>query len=393
MTIAKFFSSLDVQTATFLISLAMLIQASLIAIQSALVKEYRGVRTAALANLGIALGIFLMSFRDSVPDLLSIIAANYLQIIGVTLLYVAICRFIGVTHSVPLVTFAVLPVMLLFPYFTFVNDNLTARIVLIDFGGILILAGITMSLFRVREEAYCFTSNLLMAAIGAYTIVLVFRTLEAIFVPPQSLFESSLMQIVFVVALFITSYLWSSVFSLMVSQRLQVDLNELATLDSLTRISNRRGMMLMLEAEFARKLRTQNDFSVLLVDLDHFKKINDGYGHVVGDKVLHSVAQLMRQSIRTQDFISRWGGEEFLILLPATNTREAIDIGERLRMAVERELFIHEGAHVSLTVSIGVGDSILCPDLDGIYKCADLALYKAKQTRNAIAWNGNIYVN
>lgn len=385
--LSNFFTSMDIQTIMFLVSIAILTQACLIAVQSMLVREYHGVRTAALAYLGISLGLLFASVRGIFSDLLTIILANYIQIISLALLYVAICRFILVRYNKFIIALAVLPIILLFPYFTFVNYNLSARILLVDFGGVLLLGMMTFRLSQVRKKAYRFTAMLLTAAFGSFAVILIVRSLTVIISPPSSIFDSGLSQFFFAIALFVTSYLWSSVFSLMVSQRLQGDLNELATVDSLTRVTNRRGMMRILEAEFARKMRTQSDFSILLIDVDHFKSINDRYGHMMGDEVLHSIAQFMKTTIRAQDFIARWGGEEFLVLLPATSPREALEIGERLRETIAQQQFTHDGINISLTVSVGIGDSIRCADLDRIYKYADIALYKAKQTRNAVAWN------
>jgi diguanylate cyclase (GGDEF)-like protein len=220
-----------------------------------------------------------------------------------------------------------------------------------------------------------------------YFIVLLLRSVGLLIHPIADAFSPTPVLIFHAIALFASSFLWSMGFFLMVSQRLQMDLNELATVDSLTRIPNRRAMVALLEAEFARKSRVDIGFSVLLVDVDHFKIVNDRYGHEMGDIVLRDVAQRMRETLRGQDFISRWGGEEFLILLPATSLREAAEISERLRMLVEQSVFRFDGHQVSLTISVGIGNSGTCPDLDKIYKCADLALYKAKLTRNAVAWN------
>jgi diguanylate cyclase (GGDEF)-like protein len=172
---------------------------------------------------------------------------------------------------------------------------------------------------------------------------------------------------------------------MMVSHRLQADLSEIATVDSLTRIPNRRAMVPMLEAEFSRFSRTNVSFSILLVDVDHFKEVNDRYGHETGDIVLRHVAQTMQNALRKQDTISRWGGEEFLILLPSTTDHEAHEIGERLRKVVEASRFQVNGHQVFLTVSIGVGSSIQAADVNHIYKSSDIALYKAKVTRNSVA--------
>ncbi|HNN13405.1 MAG TPA: GGDEF domain-containing protein, partial [Anaerolineales bacterium] len=184
-----------------------------------------------------------------------------------------------------------------------------------------------------------------------------------------------------------TTFLIPTGFLLMVGQRLQGDLNEIATIDSLTHVTNRRGMIRILEAEFANKARTLKEFSVLLVDVDHFKNINDRYGHEVGDKSLITVAQVLKGAIRPKDSVSRWGGDEFLILLPATD-EEGPEIAERLRVAVEQEKINLNDLNISLTVSIGIGRSDICSDIDAIYKYADQALYKAKQLRNMVACNG-----
>lgn len=384
---AQFFSSLDVQTIMFLVSIAMLTQAGLIAIQSVLVREYQGVRTAALAYLGISVGIFFTSMRGLFPDMLTIILANDLQIISVALLYVSVCQFISVKANHYILGAAILPVFLLIPYFTFSAPDLSTRIHLNNFGISVLMGAMTFELSRVRTKTYRVTAMMLTFAFGIYVVLLLIRSFETIISPPVSIFDSGISQFVFAVSLFVTSYLWSSVFSLMVSQRLQGDLNELATIDSLTRVTNRRGMVQILEAELARNVRTNSEFSILLVDVDHFKFINDRHGHMVGDEVLRILAQFMRSAIRAQDFIARWGGEEFLVLLPATSEKEALELAERIRGEIETQKIAHSGKSIPLSVSIGIGNSSRCPDLDRIYRCADTALYKAKLTRNAVAVN------
>jgi len=386
MNFLELLNSFDLQTTIFLIGIAVLTQASLIALQSVLVKEYHGVRTAALGNLGLAIGLVLVALRNVLPDLISIILANYLQVIGVALLYVAVCRFTAEKYSRFLIAVSVLPVFLLFPYYTFVDNNLFVRIVLIDFGEALLLVAMALALRRVRRSAYYITSNLLMFIFGLYAILLTARSIGAVQHPPESLFALNWGQVFYAVTFFVASYLWSSVFSLMVSQRLQNDLNELATMDSLTRVINRRGMTRLLEAEFARKTRTNSDFSILLIDVDRFKLINDEHGHHTGDHVLHALAQKLSSSLRAQDFVARWGGEEFVALLPATSSKDALEIAERLRTEVEKESFLSENKR-PITISIGIGNSTLCDDMDKLYKAADAALYKAKRTRNAVAWN------
>jgi diguanylate cyclase (GGDEF)-like protein len=385
--IMELFSVINIQTAIFLIGVSVLIQSGLIWLQSLMIQEYRGIRTAALGNLLFGIGMLLTAFRGIVADFLSIILANYLVAIGTAALYVAVCRFINERFRYSVIAAAILPVLILLPYFTFVKADFVVRVVIMGFSGVILIGAMAFHLFRLRHGNFRFSALFLTFVSLVYAIVLLLRSIGLLIYPTADAFSPNPILVLHSIALFASSFLWSMGFVLMVSQRLQTDLNELATVDSLTRIPNRRAMVALLEAEFARKSRIDIGFSVMLVDVDHFKIVNDRYGHEMGDIVLHDLAQRMREALRGQDFISRWGGEEFLILLPATSLREATEIGERLRTLVEQSHFRFDGHQVSLTISVGIGNSAACPDLDKIYKCADLALYKAKLTRNAVAWN------
>lgn len=374
----------DLQTATILLSLAMLVQALSFFLQFVLVREYQGIRTVSMAYLGISLGIFLAALRGSLPAFLSIILANYFLIIGVALYYVGISRFVSEKYSRILVTAALAPAIILFPYFTYVHDNITARFVLIGFSGTLLYGGTAFSLLRMRKSAYRFTANLLGATYIIQALALIVRTVGLVLYQIRDVFEPNGFLSIISMVVFATTFLSAQIFLLMIGQRLQSDLGELARVDSLTSVLNRRAMTQLLDAEFSRRMRTRMDFSILLIDLDHFKSINDSYGHKAGDLVLHEVAQRMRGSLRAQDFISRWGGEEFLVLLPVTGPREALEIGERLRTVIGEGQFPVGDDFISVTASIGVAHSNHCDNLEKIYKFADVALYKAKLTRNSV---------
>lgn len=386
-TIMELLNVINIQTAIFLIGVSVLIQSGLLWLQSMMIQEYRGIRTAALGNLLFGIGMLLTSFRGIISDFISIIFANYLVAIGTVALYVAVCRFVNERYRPSVIVAATLPVLVLLPYYTFVHEHFVARVVIMGLNGMILVGAMAFHLYHLRHGNYRFSVLFLTSVSLVYFIVLLLRSIGLLIHPIADAFSPTPVLIFHAIALFASSFLWSMGFFLMVSQRLQMDLNELATVDSLTRIPNRRAMVALLEAEFARKSRVDIGFSVLLVDVDHFKIVNDRYGHEMGDIVLRDVAQRMRETLRGQDFISRWGGEEFLILLPATSLREAAEISERLRMLVEQSVFRFDGHQVSLTISVGIGNSGACPDLDKIYKCADLALYKAKLTRNAVAWN------
>ncbi len=157
------------------------------------------------------------------------------------------------------------------------------------------------------------------------------------------------------------------------------DLNRLATRDELTGLLNRRALTQVLEQETSRCTRFQSGLAVLMIDIDHFKKVNDGYGHDIGDMVLAGVAQIVQSGIRSIDFASRFGGEELCVVLPNTDLGGAQKLAESLRQAVEVAVFLNSSAPVSVTVSIGVASLDLAhADCQGMMKMADAALYLAK---------------
>lgn len=156
-------------------------------------------------------------------------------------------------------------------------------------------------------------------------------------------------------------------------------LESLAATDPLTGLVNRRGLLARLESEYARSLRTRHTFALALCDLDHFKRINDTYGHPAGDRVLISFAAVLRESIRGIDLAARWGGEEFAILFPESTAEEAMLPLERIRQAVSELQIRHGDDTIAVTVSIGVTDYGIGHDLiEQILERADAALYTAK---------------
>ncbi|MCU0664066.1 MAG: diguanylate cyclase [Myxococcota bacterium] len=161
----------------------------------------------------------------------------------------------------------------------------------------------------------------------------------------------------------------------------------LATIDSLTGVFNRRHFLTLADKEFRRALRYGRDLSVLMIDVDYFKKINDTHGHAIGDQALCAVTLACTKGLRENDLFGRLGGEEFCAVLPETTTQNAQFVAERLRKAVEDEKVVSVHGQVMLAVSIGV--SSLLPGettIEGVLRRADNALYTAKdQGRNRVA--------
>lgn len=171
-------------------------------------------------------------------------------------------------------------------------------------------------------------------------------------------------------------------------QDLNARLTAISTHDDLTGLPNRRYMQERLSQAMAQSARTGESFSVALLDIDFFKKINDSAGHATGDTVLTRVAACMRDSMRDYDICARWGGEEFLILFSYCNLSNAALLAERIRQAIAA--IVTSDLHAGLTLTASIGFTELHPgeDVDAVLKRADDALYKAKATgRNRVVGN------
>jgi diguanylate cyclase (GGDEF)-like protein len=162
--------------------------------------------------------------------------------------------------------------------------------------------------------------------------------------------------------------------------RLREELRQNAETDSLTGIANRRRFHQALEIECMRYTRGHSPFSLLLLDLDFFKTVNDRFGHPVGDVVLRRVAQRLHGCLRKTDLLARYGGEEFSVLLPETRADGAGVIAERMRMAVCQAPVEVEGLQIPMTISVGIAGHTTDEEVDSpiLLKRADLALYRAK---------------
>ena len=155
-------------------------------------------------------------------------------------------------------------------------------------------------------------------------------------------------------------------------------LEETARTDFLTKLINRRAMHRFLQNEMARVERSGGGFSLVLVDIDFFKNINDQFGHNIGDEVLIALSRAFESSVREQDMVSRWGGEEFLILLPNTSQADAVEQAERLRQLLDSDALQIECYPHRVTASFGVCEFVAGMGLELLLKQADVALYQAK---------------
>ena len=164
-------------------------------------------------------------------------------------------------------------------------------------------------------------------------------------------------------------------------------LEKLATIDSMTGLYNRRHFLTLAEAEWSRFQRYQRPLSMLMIDIDHFKSVNDRYGHAVGDQAIISVATACQQGKRASDAVGRLGGEEFAVLLPETDQAQAAIVAERIRESIAGHVLSVHDVQFKLTISVGIAAATASMSgIDALLRAADQALYQAKSDgRNCLA--------
>jgi diguanylate cyclase (GGDEF)-like protein len=156
-------------------------------------------------------------------------------------------------------------------------------------------------------------------------------------------------------------------------------LDLLAATDPLTGLLNRRDMRRRISDEMRRLRRGGDPFVLVMSDIDNFKSFNDRHGHDCGDFALVSVASLLRSCLRKQDHVARWGGEEFLLLLPGTSLDEGASVAERIRVTIEEASLLYEGSGLSITMTFGVAVCDRPQSAEDCIRAADRALYAAKR--------------
>jgi diguanylate cyclase (GGDEF)-like protein len=375
----------DVRAIALFVGMAFFAQAAAIGAQAFLIRElkqYRGVSAALLANLCAAVGLMLRLFAERLPEFFTTVLSNTLLLAGPALFYIAISQFTGFAYSKAFVIGVITTVAVLLTYFTYWNDHIENRIITLSLGSIVMAFILILQLWRIQKTSLRFSANLMLVSFIVYGLFLLARTIVIFLNPPQDASSLTPTQSATYLLSFALSFFWSMGFILMVSQRLRNDLMEMATIDVLTHVPNRRATQAFLEKELSRAQRNQGEFTVLLIDIDNFKQVNDRWGHAVGDAVLVKTADIFQAMIRKQDLVGRWGGEEFLIIVPGPCNAEAL--AERVRREIANSKFSHGATRFGITVSIGVACAGPPDQIDQILKKADTAVYQAKLTKNTV---------
>lgn len=350
--------------------------------------ESDGIRRWAGALALESLVWLLVASRGTIPDFYSIVVANVLMVTAQAMKLAAIhayrkLYFPRLQCFVPVVAAIVL--FLLLPY-----DDARYRLGL---GSLLFTAQFVMILWALWGDIESRSGNAWWLLFGASLLMLPLLALRSIvslsgameFVTtPQSAIAPNPVQLGVFVGLTALNLLGAMGFILMVKERGDREIRALAMTDPLTRILNRRAFMAQAEKQTAVALRHHLPLALLMIDIDHFKRINDAHGHPAGDKVLVRVTELLTSHLRTEDILARYGGEEFCVLLPSTNEAGALALADKLRLAIEKTPIPLGDKFISITISVGVtacdfNSSKLHPDFTSMLQDADRALYLAKK--------------
>jgi len=241
--------------------------------------------------------------------------------------------------------------------------------------------------FNARQFVFCWLVG------AASTAVAFFYIGNRIGFPIETTLNQVIMWTLFMVALGKTIYLASAISTLRlkVSERNRAltialkQMEEMATHDALTGVLNRRAMLVAMDAELQIFKRKKTPFCIAVMDLDHFKQINDTFGHAVGDEVLGAFAEILKQSLRVTDRISRYGGDEFVVLLTDTPRDVAVMVLERICARIKQHDWGALVPELTVTVSIGVAEIMTGDTVAQTFEHADSALYEVKQSgRNSV---------
>lgn len=228
--------------------------------------------------------------------------------------------------------------------------------------------------------------NVFLIGFSCLYVSLLIDSLDGIFVTSELVTNigKNLMQVIAYICIFIGVFKW-----LQLNKITQEKLSELSNTDALTGLLNRRSFIERSSAEFERSIRYNRPLSLMMIDIDFFKMVNDRYGHLAGDVVLQKVAIEITQQLRKNDIFCRWGGEEFILLIPESDNSNGQFLSEKIRQSIEQKIFeLSSGETVKITISIGC-TSIRENDnaVEVLIERADRALYMSKEAgRNRVSF-------
>lgn len=328
----------------------------------------------------------LLGLRGAIPDVFSVVLANLLLVASFADFGAALGQLRGDRPPWRAIGLLLLAVAIAQAAFTWLRPSLPARVVLISVVLLLLSLAAVRAVWRLQTAPRPRSHWLVALAFGLGALVLAVRiAVEGLLSPGlASLLQGSPLQSLVFVYAAVVPIAATIGFLLIGNDRHIAELQRLVALDPLTGALNRRTLERQADALLQQAQRRGQAYSLLLLDADHFKQVNDVFGHDAGDKVLRAVVAVLRQSLRPADLVGRLGGEEFVVVLPDVGTAAALQRAEQLRAAVAALHFEVAGRRVPLTVSIGLATAGNESFAD-LLRRADHAMYAAKHAgRNRV---------
>lgn len=333
-----------------------------------------------------ALGWFLLFLRGDINDFLSIYLGNLILYLSFYLESIIMLNLMRVQERKWYKLQSILLVILVFIFlgYSTLLGSVNIRMAIASFGVFSIF--LIPTIFYIANKRSSRFKKYLGSYVLIFLLLLLMRAIESILSKDINLFTRNIFQSGTFITLISLMFVNGAGFLLLMYEHSDEILKVIADLDPLTQISNRRHFMTKADLYYQRHERSQESLSLLFVDIDYFKKVNDTYGHLFGDEVLKILAKVIVDSIRPTDLCCRYGGEEFLILLHETNTEQATLVGTRIREAVEK-LEIETKKEFKFTVSIGIFSGVANShkSIQNFIDNADKGLYMAKESgRNCV---------
>lgn len=358
------------------------------------VSDEYGLRYFTFGSSAMLGGLFLLSLRGIVPDFFSIVLGNTLLISGLGYVFIGIRILMG-TDSGPK-WWRWLPAAVMFAgavYFTYLQPDLSIRIVLFSMLCVFYMFGSAWAMWRYSDTKLIWFDRLSSLFFVAGGVINIVRATQA---PTLELAPNFLLNTHWIIVLpylhIIAFCIWLGMFlavkmSLKLLRELKValqhteeanqELRILSVTDKLTGIYNRTKLDVVLHEEVQRAKRYGSTFSAIILDIDHFKDINDEYGHNTGDEVLVNIAKIVQDNVRSTDTVGRWGGEEFLFILPGLSGDQAFVVAEKIRRVIECTEFTMA---IQTSASMGVASYEQNECEVSIIARTDKALYDAKRS-------------
>jgi len=380
--------ALDTNTLIVVTAITLILTASAILISWLINRQIAGANHWSLGYLFLASGILLQATQEYLNPLISIGLANHTIVAGGYLIWMGSRMFQG-RQALPFHYFIILQLVLfmMLALLKLESSGLADRTILMS--AILGALSLLIASELLRKNAQRNLSTTITGIVFVLlAIAFIARGLSVEILPKQG-------NMVTVGKHSHITYLFAIVFNIpiafgfiiMLTERLENRLQKLANTDFLTGLHSRRAIVEAADRLISRSNRSHSSTSLVMMDLDHFKNINDTYGHQAGDALLSHFADTMRQCFRPDDLIGRIGGEEFIAILTNTGFADAMEAAERLRTTFEKEPTAFSGHQIDATVSIGIATTEHGAEtFNQLFKDADKALYHAKGTgRNCIA--------